>query len=149
MTALIDLDRVSVHFDQRRGLFGRRKVLHAVEQVSLSIEDGETLGLVGESGSGKSTLGHVVAGLREPTHGTMRFRGHSLDQATRKLARHAIQIVFQDPFGALDPRMPVSAIIAEPLTINRIGSARGTPRAGRGTGARRGPAAGCVEPLSA
>jgi peptide/nickel transport system ATP-binding protein/oligopeptide transport system ATP-binding protein len=122
MTALIDLDRVSVHFDQRRGLFGRRKVLHAVEQVSLSIEDGETLGLVGESGSGKSTLGHVVAGLREPTHGTMRFRGHSFDQATRKLARHAIQIVFQDPFGALDPRMPVSAIIAEPLTINRIGS---------------------------
>ena len=66
MTALIDLDRVSVHFDQRRGLFGRRKVLHAVEQVSLSIEDGETLGLVGESGSGKSTLGHVVAGLQDP-----------------------------------------------------------------------------------
>jgi oligopeptide/dipeptide ABC transporter ATP-binding protein len=122
MTALIDLDRVSVHFDQRRGLFGRRKVLHAVEQVSLSIEDGETLGLVGESGSGKSTLGHVVAGLQAPTHGTMRFRGRSLDRATRKLARHAIQIVFQDPFGALDPRMPVSAIIAEPLTINRIGS---------------------------
>jgi oligopeptide/dipeptide ABC transporter ATP-binding protein len=122
MTALIDLDRVSVHFDQRRGLFGRRQVLHAVEQVSLSIEDGETLGLVGESGSGKSTLGHVVAGLREPTHGTMRFRGHSFDRATRKLARHAIQIVFQDPFGALDPRMPVSAIIAEPLTINRIGT---------------------------
>ena len=79
MTALIDLDRVSVHFDQRRGLFGRRKVLHAVEQVSLSIEDGETLGLVGESGSGKSTLGHVVAGLRKPTHGD--------DAISRPLAR--------------------------------------------------------------
>ena len=122
MTALIELDRVSVYFDQRRGLFGRHSVLQAVEQVSLTIEEGETLGLVGESGSGKSTLGHVVAGLREPTHGAMRFRGHSLDRATRNLAQHAIQIVFQDPFSALDPRMPVSAIIAEPLTINRTGS---------------------------
>jgi oligopeptide/dipeptide ABC transporter ATP-binding protein len=122
MTALIELDRVSVHFDQRRGLFGRRRMLHAVEQVSLTIDDTETLGLVGESGSGKSTLGHVVAGLLEPTHGAMRFRGRALDRATRRVARHAIQIVFQDPFGALDPRMPVSAIIAEPLTINRIGS---------------------------
>jgi oligopeptide/dipeptide ABC transporter ATP-binding protein len=122
MTALVELDRVSVHFDQRRGLLGRRSVLHAVEQVSLTIAEGETVGLVGESGSGKSTLGHVIAGLRKPTQGEMRFRGHSLDRATRRVAQHAIQIVFQDPFGALDPRMPVSAIIAEPLTINRIGS---------------------------
>jgi len=123
MTALIELDRVSVHFDERRGLLGRRSVLQAVERVSLTIDEGETLGLVGESGSGKSTLGHVVAGLREPTHGAMLFRGRSLDRATRSMAQHAIQIVFQDPFSALDPRMPVSAIIAEPLTINRIGSA--------------------------
>jgi oligopeptide/dipeptide ABC transporter ATP-binding protein len=122
MTALIELDRVSVHFDQRRGLLGRRSVLRAVEQVSLTIAEGETVGLVGESGSGKSTLGHVIAGLRKPTQGVMRFRGRSLDRATRRVAQHAIQIVFQDPFGALDPRMPVSAIIAEPLTINRIGS---------------------------
>src|SRR4051812_9101783 len=93
MTALIELDRVSVHFDQRRGLFGRRRVLRAVDQVSLSIEEGETLGLVGESGSGKSTLGHVVAGLLQPTLGSMRFRGRSFDRATRTLAQHAIQIV--------------------------------------------------------
>jgi len=122
MTALVELDRVSVHFPQRQGAFGRRRVLRAVEQVSLAIADGETLGLVGESGSGKSTLGHVVAGLLKPTQGAMRFRGQALDRATRRTAQHAIQIVFQDPFGALDPRMPVSAIIAEPLTINRIGS---------------------------
>jgi oligopeptide/dipeptide ABC transporter ATP-binding protein len=122
MTALVELDRVSVHFHQRRGLLGRRRVLHAVEQVSLTIDEGETLGLVGESGSGKSTLGHVVAGLLEPTHGAMRFRGQPLDLATRRVAQHAIQTIFQDPFGALDPRMPVSSIIAEPLTINRIGS---------------------------
>jgi oligopeptide/dipeptide ABC transporter ATP-binding protein len=123
MTALVELDRVSVHFDQRRGLFGRRQVLRAVEQVSLAIEPGETLALVGESGSGKTTLGNVVAGLQQPTRGEMRFRGRTLDRETRRMAQRAIQIVFQDPFGALDPRMPVSAIIAEPLTINRIGSA--------------------------
>ena len=82
MTALVELDRVSVHFDQRRGLLGRRSVLHAVEQVSLTIAEGETVGLVGESGSGKSTLGHVIAGLRKPTQGEMRFRGHSLDRAS-------------------------------------------------------------------
>ncbi len=123
MTALVSLDRVSVHFPQRRGMFGRAGVLRAVDRVSLAIEDGETLALVGESGSGKSTLGHVVAGLREPTGGAMRFRGRALDCATRRAAQRAIQIVFQDPFGALDPRMPVSAIIAEPLRINRIGSA--------------------------
>jgi oligopeptide/dipeptide ABC transporter ATP-binding protein len=123
MTALVELDRVSVHFGQRRGLFGPQQVLRAVEQVSLAIEPGQTLGLVGESGSGKTTLGHVVAGLQEPTRGVMRFRGQALDRETRRMARRAIQIVFQDPFGALDPRMPVSAIIAEPLTINRIGSA--------------------------
>jgi peptide/nickel transport system ATP-binding protein/oligopeptide transport system ATP-binding protein len=123
MTALVELDRVSVYFGQRQGIFGRRRILRAVEQVSLTIEEGETLGLVGESGSGKSTLGHVVAGLQRPSSGAMRFRGRSLDRSTRKLAQHAIQIVFQDPFSALDPRMPVSAIIAEPLRINRIGSA--------------------------
>jgi peptide/nickel transport system ATP-binding protein/oligopeptide transport system ATP-binding protein len=123
MTSLVELDRVSVHFGQRHGLFGQRRILRAVEQVSLTIGEGETLGLVGESGSGKSTLGHVVAGLLRPTSGAMRFRGQSLDRTTRKLAQHAIQIVFQDPFSALDPRMPVSAIIAEPLRINRIGSA--------------------------
>jgi oligopeptide/dipeptide ABC transporter ATP-binding protein len=123
MSELVSLERISVHFPQRHGLFGRRLTLRAVEQVSLAINDGETLAVVGESGSGKTTLGHVVAGLREPTAGAMRFRGRPLDGATRRAARRAIQIVFQDPFSALDPRMPVSSIIAEPLRINRIGSA--------------------------
>jgi peptide/nickel transport system ATP-binding protein/oligopeptide transport system ATP-binding protein len=123
MTALVELDRISVHFNQPGALFRRPRVLRAVDQVSLAIEEGETLALVGESGSGKSTIGNVVAGLQQPTQGEMRFRGNALDRANQRLARRAIQIVFQDPFGALDPRMPVSAIIAEPLTINRIGSA--------------------------
>jgi oligopeptide/dipeptide ABC transporter ATP-binding protein len=112
MSALLSLDQVSVHFPAGGGgLFGGpRRVLRAVEQVSLTIDPGETLALVGESGSGKTTIGHVVAGLRQPTTGTMAFHGKT------------IQIVFQDPFSALDPRMPVSAIIAEPLRIQHIGS---------------------------
>ena len=77
---------------------------------------------MGESGSGKSTLGNVVAGLQAPSGGAMRFRGTLIDRAVRKETHKAIQIVFQDPFGALDPRMPVSAIIAEPLRIGGIGT---------------------------
>lgn len=118
MTPLIALEGLRVHFP-----VARRGVLRAVEDVSLQIAEGETLALVGESGSGKSTIGNVVAGLQRPTAGEVRFRGKPLDRATRRQAQRAIQIVFQDPFGALDPRMPVSAIIAEPLRIQRIGTA--------------------------
>ena len=124
MTPLVSLDRISVHFPLSGRLFGggvRR--LRAAENVSFDVGEGETLALVGESGCGKSTLGNVVAGLQAPTSGTMRFRGKDLDRKTRQAARRAIQIVFQDPFGALDPRMPVSAIIGEPLRIQRIGTA--------------------------
>ncbi len=122
---LIALDRIGVRFELGGGAWfgGKRRVLHAAEEVSFSIAEGETLGLVGESGSGKSTLGNVVAGLQSPTSGSMRFRGRAMDAATRHAARRAIQIVFQDPFGALDPRMPVSDIIAEPLRIQRLGGA--------------------------
>jgi oligopeptide/dipeptide ABC transporter ATP-binding protein len=113
---LVALDDLHVDFP-----VGRR-TLRAVAGVSLTIAEGETLALVGESGSGKSTLGNVVAGLQRPTAGAMRFRGHAMDVATRRQTQRAIQIVFQDPFGALDPRMPVSAIVAEPLRIQRIGT---------------------------
>ncbi len=116
MTALVSLENIQVHFPVNR------RILRAVENVSLDIAEGETLALVGESGSGKSTLGNVVAGLQVPTSGTMRFRGKPIDRAVRKQTHKAIQIVFQDPFGALDPRMPVSAIIAEPLRIGGIGT---------------------------
>src|SRR3984885_14595566 len=115
---LVALDGIRVQFPT-----GRR-TLTAVEGVSLHLDPGETLALVGESGSGKSTIGNVIAGLQRPTAGTMRFRGQLLDKATARSAQRAIQIVFQDPFGALDPRMPVSAIIAEPLLIQRIGNRR-------------------------
>jgi len=121
---LVSLDRVSVGFDIGGGWFGRgRRVLQAVADVSMDILPGEALALVGESGSGKSTLGNVVAGLQTPTAGAMRFMGQAMDGAVWAEARRKIQIVFQDPFGALDPRMPVSAIIAEPLRIQGIGTA--------------------------
>jgi oligopeptide/dipeptide ABC transporter ATP-binding protein len=116
MTPLVELQNIGVRFP-----VGRRS-LSAVDNVSLHVVPGETLALVGESGSGKSTLGNVVAGLQRPTVGDMRFRGRALDRATTREAQRAIQIIFQDPFGALDPRMAVSAIIAEPLRIQRIGS---------------------------
>ena len=116
MTPLVSLENIQVHFTVNR------RTLRAVEDVSLEIAEGETLALVGESGSGKSTLGNVVAGLQAPTSGTMRFRGKPMSPAVLKETHKAIQIVFQDPFGALNPRMPVSAIIAEPLRIGRIGT---------------------------
>ena len=116
---LMAVQGVSVHFPQGGGLFRKPRVLRAVENVTFEVAPGEALALVGESGSGKSTLGNVVAGLREPTQGTVRFEGRAPDAASRQ----AIQVVFQDPYGAWDPRMPVSEIIAEPLRIQRIGSA--------------------------
>jgi oligopeptide/dipeptide ABC transporter ATP-binding protein len=118
MSELMALDGVSVRFPVGGGLFRSPRMLHAAEGVDLSIAEGETLALVGESGSGKSTIGNVVAGLQTPTVGRMRFRGKPPDDATRR----AVQIVFQDPFSALDPRMPVADIIAEPLRIQRLGS---------------------------
>ena len=117
MSELLGIDDVSVHFPASGG-----RVVRAVQNVSLSIEAGETLALVGESGSGKSTIGFTVAGLQPATSGTLRFEGATLTKSTWPAARRKIQIVFQDPFGALDPRMPISSIIAEPLLIQRIGT---------------------------
>jgi peptide/nickel transport system ATP-binding protein/oligopeptide transport system ATP-binding protein len=123
MTALVSLEAVSVHFARRTVWFRRRpEVLRAVDGVSVQINEGETLALVGESGSGKTTLGHLVAGLREPTSGRVRFRGEVFDAERRRAAGHPIQIVFQDPFSSLDPRMPVSDIIVEPLRIKGTGT---------------------------
>ena len=100
---------------------GAKREVRAVDGVSLDISAGETLGLVGESGSGKSTLGRMVLRLIEPTSGSVRFDGHDLLTATpsglRQLRRD-MQIIFQDPFGSLDPRFRVEDIIAEPLVIH-------------------------------
>ena len=96
--------------------------VRAVDDVSLDIHAGETLGLVGESGSGKSTLGRLVLRLIEPTSGSVRFDGHDLLAANRadlRALRGQMQVIFQDPFASLDPRFRVEDIIAEPLIIHR------------------------------
>jgi ABC-type glutathione transport system ATPase component len=100
---------------------GAQGEVRAVDDVSLSIEVGETLALVGESGSGKSTLGRLILRLIEPSSGSIRFDGHDLLAASGselRRTRREMQIIFQDPFGSLDPRLRVDEIIAEPLAIH-------------------------------
>lgn len=104
-------------------MFGARATgeVRAVDDVSLDIHAGETLGLVGESGSGKSTLGRLVLRLIEPTSGSLHFAGRDLvaaSQGEMRRLRRDMQIIFQDPFGSLDPRMNVEDIISEPLVIH-------------------------------
>jgi oligopeptide transport system ATP-binding protein len=116
-------------FPVRSGFVFERvtRTVKAVDGVSFAIPEGKTLGLVGESGSGKSTTGYCVLQLLRPSSGSVRYRGKELTTlrggALRRLRRD-MQIVFQDPYSALDPRMPVGDIVSEPLEIHRIGSRR-------------------------
>ena len=102
-------------------------ILHAVDDVTLSVDTGETLGVVGESGCGKSTLGKTVLRLTEPTSGEVWFEGQDISKLSRKEFKHLrteMQMIFQDPFSSLDPRMSVSQLIAEPLIIYKKTSGR-------------------------
>ena len=115
------------------GLFGKRQVVRAVEDVSFTIARGEVLGLVGESGSGKSTLGRAVLRATEPTSGHIAFDGQDVTKLTRRRLRPLrarMQMIFQDPFASLNPRMTVGEIIAAPLRIQN-------PRLGRAAVAAR------------
>ncbi|MCU1272102.1 MAG: Dipeptide/oligopeptide/nickel transporter ATP-binding protein [Acidobacteriaceae bacterium] len=121
--ALVEIRNLTKVFPQGESVFsGPRSEVHAVDDISLDIHAGETLGLVGESGSGKSTLGRLAQRLIEPTSGSVRFDGHDLLRAShselRRLRRH-MQIIFQDPFSSLDPRMRVEDLVAEPLVIHK------------------------------
>jgi ABC-type oligopeptide transport system ATPase subunit len=122
MTALLEVENLVKTFP-----VSRKQAVTAVRGVSFRIDEGRTYGLVGESGSGKSTVARMVARLTEPTSGTVRFAGRDvtrLDRASRQQYRRDVQIVFQDPYGALNPRMTVEELIVEPLVVHRRGTAR-------------------------
>jgi oligopeptide/dipeptide ABC transporter ATP-binding protein len=122
VTVVLEAAGLSKHFRAKRGIFGGdRGVVRAVDGISFTIEGGQTLGVVGESGCGKTTTAKLVLGLEEPTGGAIRFEGkdlQELDGAGRRHYRKSVQAVFQDPYASLNPRMRVSAIIAEPLVTN-------------------------------
>jgi oligopeptide/dipeptide ABC transporter ATP-binding protein len=120
---LLQVERLSKLYPVQRGLFAKPSFVHAVSDVSFHVRRGETLGLVGESGSGKSTLGRASIRLIEPTLGRLLFDGEDVTRmADRELRalRRRMQIVFQDPFGSLNPRMTVREIVGEGIAIHRL-----------------------------
>jgi oligopeptide transport system ATP-binding protein len=127
--ALLSVRDLHKHFPIRKGTLVERTVgyVKAVDGVSFDIAQGETLGLVGESGSGKSTTGYCVIQLLKQTSGSIRFMGQELTELGReelRRMRREMQIVFQDPYASLDPRMTVGGIVAEPLEVHGIGTRR-------------------------
>jgi ABC-type oligopeptide transport system ATPase subunit len=125
--SLLSVRDLQMHFPIRKGALIERTVGHvkAVDGVSFEIPEGETLGLVGESGSGKSTTGYCVLQLLKPTSGSIRFMGKELTEIGRedlRRMRREMQIVFQDPYASLNPRMTVGDIVSEPLEVHGIGT---------------------------
>jgi oligopeptide transport system ATP-binding protein len=127
--ALLTVTDLHKHFPVKKGLLIERTVgwVKAVDGVSFSLHEGRTLGLVGESGSGKSTTGYCVLQLLRPTSGSVRFRGKELTrlrgEELRRMRRE-VQVVFQDPYSSLNPRMTVGDIVGEPLDVHGIGTRR-------------------------
>src|SRR5712691_2940353 len=127
---LLEVQHLKVHFAVKHGIFsGVRNTVKAVDDVSFTMEPGETLGLVGESGFGKTTLGRAIVRLVQPTSGTICFEGEDLagmSRAELRARRRKLQIIFQDPYGSLNPRMPIGEIVGEALDIHRLAN---TPQA--------------------
>ena len=122
---LLEVRHLVKHFTRKQGLWRPPSVVKAVDDVSFAIEEGEMFGLVGESGSGKSTTGRCILRLIEPTSGDVIFRGEHVLQFNRarmRQARRDMQIVFQDPYSSLNPRMRAGDIVEEPLVIHGLGS---------------------------
>jgi ABC-type oligopeptide transport system ATPase subunit len=125
MPPLLEVRNLVKHFSRKQGLFQKPSIVKAVDNVSFAIDEGEMFGLVGESGSGKSTTGRAILRLIEPTGGEVFFRGENVLAFSRtrmRLARRDMQIIFQDPYSSLNPRMRVGDIVEEPLVIHKLGS---------------------------
>ena len=124
---VLEVNGLTKHFPVRKGVILAKVVGHvrAVDDVSFELRRGETLALVGESGCGKSTTGRLVLGLMPATGGSVRFKGEEMagrsKQELRRLRRH-MQIIFQDPYASLNPRMTVGEILAEPMEVHGIGT---------------------------
>ena len=126
---LIEVENLKVYFPIRAGIFKTvQGTVKAVDDITFEVRRGETLGLVGESGCGKSTTGRAMIRLREPTDGSVKFDGvdlTTLKSGPLRRLRRRMQIIFQDPYGSLDPRMTVGAIISEPLETHRLAKGEG------------------------
>jgi oligopeptide transport system ATP-binding protein len=126
--SLLRIRNLKKYFPVRSGLFSRETGhVHAVDDVSFDITEGETLGLVGESGCGKSTTGRAILRLIEPTSGEIWFRDRNvteLDERSMRHLRKEIQMIFQDPYSSLDPRMTVGSIIGEALLVHGLAADR-------------------------
>jgi oligopeptide/dipeptide ABC transporter ATP-binding protein len=125
---VLEVRDLKKHFPIRKGLLQRAAgTVFAVDGVSFAIKQGQTLGLVGESGCGKTTVGRTVLRLIEPTAGSIKVSGHEISQLDKRALRpyrRQMQIIFQDPFSSLDPRMSAGDIVAEPLRVHHIASGR-------------------------
>ena len=130
--SLLEVQNLKVHFPVNSSLFHRaQETVKAVDGLSFQLEEGETLGLVGESGCGKTTLGRAIVRLIQPTEGSVRFEGEELakmNSASLRTKRRKLQMIFQDPYGSLNPRMTIEDIIGEPLDIHGLAANKSARR---------------------